>query len=146
MLSLRLTISVKMIACIVKLAKMWRGLIMLRQSFLALVLCFTTILAYAHHGWRWTSETNVEVIGVIESATLGNPHGVLVLDVEGEKWQVEIGQPWRNARAGLKDDLLSPGTEITVDGQRSVDPNEFRVKAELVIINGQRYVLYPDRI
>lgn len=61
---------------------------------LATLLLITTS-TYAHHGWRWTSETNVEVIGVVKSATLGNPHGVLVLDVEGEKWVAEIGQPWR---------------------------------------------------
>ncbi|GAA0408319.1 DUF6152 family protein [Cocleimonas flava] len=107
------------------------------------LLSFTTALA--HHGWRWTSDTNVEVIGVIESATLGNPHGVLILDVEGQKWTAEVGQPWRNQRAGLKDEMMSKGTEITIDGQRSADPKELRVKAERIVIDGKRYVLYPER-
>ncbi|MEQ9200911.1 MAG: hypothetical protein RLN80_13065, partial [Rhodospirillales bacterium] len=52
--------------------------------------------AHAHHGWRWTADGNVEVIGIVKSATLGNPHGVLILDVEGEEWTAEVGQPWRN--------------------------------------------------
>ena len=111
--------------------------------FVISLLCISS--AYAHHGWRWTSDTDVEVIGVIESATLGNPHGVLILDVEGEKWTVEVGQPWRNERAGLTDDMLSVGNDITIEGQRSADGEELRVKAESVVFENQRYVLYPDR-
>jgi hypothetical protein len=105
-----------------------------------------TATAYAHHGWRWTSETDVEVIGIIESATLGNPHGVLILDVNGEKWTAEVGQPWRNERAGLTDEMMSKGQEITIEGQRAEDPKDLRVKAETVKIMGKSYVLYPDRI
>ena len=104
-----------------------------------------TTAAYAHHGWRWTADGNVEVIGVIKSATLGNPHGVLILDVEGEEWTAEVGQPWRNARAGLRDDMMAPGTEITIIGQRSADPKEKRVKAERIRISGKLYQLYPER-
>ena len=114
--------------------------------FLITIFLIGLSSAQAHHGWRWTSDTNVEVIGVIESATLGNPHGVLILDVEGEKWTVEVGQPWRNQRVGLNDDMMKKGAEITIEGKRSADPKEFRVKAETVVIKGKRYVLYPDRI
>jgi hypothetical protein len=116
------------------------------------LILFTVVLlsisstSFAHHGWRWTSDTDVEVIGIIESVSLGNPHGVLILDVEGEKWTAEVGQPWRNERAGLSEDLLVIGNDITIEGQRSADPKELLVKAETVIIKGKRYVLYPDRI
>ena len=37
---------------------------------------------------------------------LGNPHGVLTADVDREDRTVEVGQPWRNERAGLTDDRL----------------------------------------
>mgnify|MGYP003119116439 FL=1 len=112
-------------------------------TFIALI--GLTTVAYAHHGWRWTADGNVEVIGIIKSATLGNPHGVLILDVEGEEWTAEVGQPWRNARAGLSDDLMAPGTEITIIGQRSADPKEKRVKAERIKISNKLYELYPER-
>jgi hypothetical protein len=59
-------------------------------------------VAMAHHGWRWTTGGNIELTGVITSAQLGNPHGVLTVDADGEIWRVEVGQPWRNERAGLK--------------------------------------------
>tara|TARA_R110000787_G_scaffold137458_18_gene250647 strand:+ start:7140 stop:7508 length:369 start_codon:yes stop_codon:yes gene_type:complete len=112
-------------------------------TFIALI--GLTTVTYAHHGWRWTADGNVEVIGIIKSATLGNPHGVLILDVEGEEWTAEVGQPWRNARAGLSDDLMAPGTEITIIGQRSADPKEKRVKAERIKISNKLYELYPER-
>jgi hypothetical protein len=109
---------------------------------LAMLLAGT---ALAHHGWRWTEDGNFELIGVIESARLGNPHGVLTMDVDGETWTAEVGQPWRNERAGLADEMLSEGAEVTISGQRSADPAEKRIKAERVIIDGVTYDLYPER-
>jgi hypothetical protein len=101
--------------------------------------------ALAHHGWRWTGDGNFELTGVIKEARLGNPHGVLSVDADGEIWTVEAGQPWRHERAGLDEALLSPGTEIKVSGGRSADVNEKRVKAERITIAGRLYNLYPDR-
>src|SRR5688572_32839147 len=62
--------------------------------------------ARAHHGWSWAEDGNFELSGVITSAKLGNPHGILKVRSNGEEWTVEVGQPWRNARAGLKDAML----------------------------------------
>lgn len=101
--------------------------------------------AWAHHGWRWTADGNFEVTGIIKSAQLGNPHGVLTLDVDGEEWIAEVGQPWRNERAGLKDDMLVPGVTVTVSGHRAADATDRKVKAERVIIDGTTYDLYPGR-
>lgn len=101
--------------------------------------------AAAHHGWGWATDEEFELTGTIEAVRLGNPHGELTLDVDGEKWTVEIGQPWRNERAGLTEDLLAEGTEVTVHGHRSAQEGERVVKAESVMIGGKRYVLYPDR-
>ncbi len=101
--------------------------------------------AFAHHGWRWTEDGNFELTGIIRAAQLGNPHGVLTVDVNGELWTVEVGQPWRNERAGLKDEMLAVGREVTISGARAADPADKKVKAERVIIDGTLYNLYPDR-
>ncbi|HEX6141390.1 MAG TPA: DUF6152 family protein [Geminicoccaceae bacterium] len=101
--------------------------------------------ALAHHGWRWTQDGNFELTGIIRAVRLGNPHGLLEVDADGEGWTVEVGQPWRNERAGLKDDMLVPGVEITASGHRAANPDEKRMKAERVTIDGQLYELYPDR-
>lgn len=99
----------------------------------------------AHHGWRWATDEAFSLTGIILSARLGNPHGELQVD-DGELiWTAEIGQPWRNERAGLTDDMLAPGTELTLEGHRSADPEEYVMKAERVIIAGRLYDLYPDR-
>ncbi len=101
--------------------------------------------AMAHHGWRWTADGNFELTGIIKSARLGNPHGVLEVDADGDVWTVEAGQPWRHERAGLDEKLLAPGTEIKVSGGRSADAAEKRVKAERITIDGKLYDLYPNR-
>ena len=111
----------------------------------ALVAVTTATAALAHHGWRWTEDGNFELTGLIVEARLGNPHGLLTVDADGEMWTVEVGQPWRNERAGLRDDMLVKGVEITVSGQRSADANEKRMKAERVTIDGKLHDLYPDR-
>jgi hypothetical protein len=100
---------------------------------------------WAHHGWRWAEDSNHQLTGIIKSAKLGNPHGLLQIEADGEIWTVEVGQPWRNERAGLTDDMLGVGTEIAVDGHRSADPDEKVLKAERVTIGGKLYDLYPDR-
>lgn len=101
--------------------------------------------AAAHHGWGWASNEEFVLTGRIAAVKLGNPHGELTLEAEGGKWLVEIGQPWRNERAGLSAKLLAIGRVVTVHGHRSVKQNERLMKAERVVIDGKSYNLYPDR-
>ena len=102
-------------------------------------------ITLAHHGWSWTTGGNIELIGIIKSVRLGNPHGILEVDAESEVWTVEVGQPWRNERAGLKDGDLAVGVEIRVIGQPAADTSEKRLKAERLYISEREYNLYPDR-
>jgi len=101
--------------------------------------------AQAHHGWAWTTGGNIELTGAIKSAELGNPHGVLKIDVNGEEWAVEIGQPWRNEQAGLKPGDFTKGVTIRIIGEPSANIDDRRVKAERVYIGGREYILYPGR-
>lgn len=101
--------------------------------------------AAAHHGWGWATDTEFEITGKVTGLRLGNPHGEMTIDVAGKRWTVEIGQPWRNQRAGLTEQLLASGTEVTVHGHRSANPDALLVKAEWLAIAGRKYDLYPDR-
>jgi|GEM_PF-340557 len=101
--------------------------------------------ARAHHGWGWATGEEFELTGHIMAVRLGNPHGELTLDVDGADWVVEIGQPWRNSRVGLTEDILSKGTEVTAHGHRSAKADERLMKAERLVIAGRDYNLYPDR-
>lgn len=102
-------------------------------------------IVHGHHGWSWTKGGNIELTGLITKAALGMPHGLLTVDVDGELWTVEVGQPWRNERAGLKDGALAAGVEIRAIGEPAADENEKRMKAERLHIGGQEFNLYPGR-
>lgn len=116
------------------------------QATVMLVVClFVAHSAGAHHGWGWATNEEFEITGTISEVRLGNPHGEVTLDVNGAQWVVEVGQPWRNQRAGLSTELLSVGRLITVHGHRSAKKSELLVKAERVIVEGKSYNLYPDR-
>lgn len=110
-----------------------------------MILLGVAATAMAHHGWRWTTGGNIELTGVIQSAKLGNPHGVLKVDAEGEIWTVEVGQPWRNERAGVQDGDLAEGVEIRIIGEPAADPSQKLLKAETFYIGDREYVLYPER-
>jgi hypothetical protein len=119
-----------------------------RRNILAAALGAALLVpaaALAHHGWAWTTGENIELTGTITEVRLGNPHGELTVDVEGTLWTVEVGQPWRNERAGLTDGMLATGVVITISGEPSVDPEEKLIKAERLWIDGKEYELYPER-
>jgi hypothetical protein len=111
----------------------------------AVLTVFVVSQAIAHHGWRWAEGGEFEIRGYIVSAKLGNPHGLVTLDVNGEEWIIEVGQPWRNERAGLTDAMFAKGADMTARGHRSKDATDRRVKAERLIFAGKTYDLYPDR-
>ena len=117
-----------------------------RRLFLSATAAGLALPAAAHHGWRWTDDGRFELTGLITEARLGNPHGVLTIDADGEIWIAEVGQPWRNERAGLEADMMTPGTEVKIIGKRAADAADRKVKAEAVIIAGTTYELYPERL
>jgi hypothetical protein len=118
--------------------------IFLTLSLLA-ALAVAAAPANAHHGWAWSTSEEFTLTGTIVQAKLGNPHGEVTVETEGARWVIEVGQPWRNQRAGLTNALLNVGRVITVHGHRSAKPGERLVKAERVVIDGKSYNLYPDR-
>ena len=113
--------------------------------FAVLVAILAASTAQAHHGWAWATDEEFEITGTIQSMRLGNPHGEVTIDVDGEAWVVEVGQPWRNDRVGLSKEILSVGREMTVHGHRSAKDGERLVKAERIVIDGTNYDLYPGR-
>ena len=102
-------------------------------------------IAWAHHGWSWTTGGNIELTGIVKTAKLGMPHGVLEVDADGEIWTVEVGQPWRNERAGLTPEDFTPGVELKVVGEPSANVDDKLLKAERIYIGDKEYVLYSNR-
>jgi len=120
------------------------------KSVTRIALAFTasvllSVAALAHHGWSWTTGGNISLTGIIKEAKLGNPHGVVKVDADGEIWTVEVGQPWRNERAGLKDADFAVGNEMRFVGEPAADTSKKLLKAERVFFKGKEHKLYPDR-
>jgi hypothetical protein len=106
---------------------------------------FSSGATLGHHGWSWTTGKNIELTGVIKKVRLGNPHGILEVEVGGELWTIEVGQPWRNERAGLKDGDLSEGVQIRLIGEPAADKSDKRLKVERLFLGEREYILYPER-
>jgi hypothetical protein len=109
------------------------------------MLLLIPLAVEAHHGWEWATEEEFEITGEILEVSLGNPHGQVMIEAGNEEWIVQVGQPWRNDKAGLTETILSPGVSMTVHGHRSAREGQRVVKAESVVIDGVSYVLYPSR-
>jgi hypothetical protein len=103
------------------------------------------IPALAHHGWSWTESGFFQVEGVITDIFIGNPHATLDVDVEGTVWRVELAPLGPTTAAGFVEGVAQVGDEVTAIGNRSADPNETRMKAVRIIVNGNTYDVYPDR-
>ncbi len=120
----------------------------MRRPLRLLALLATIVLsapALAHHGWSWTKDGFFELKGKLLAVYVGNPHATLDVDVEGEKWRVELAPPGPTMNAGFTEDVAKPGDEVTAIGNRSQDENEKRMKAVRIIIGGKTYDVYPDR-
>lgn len=114
----------------------------------ALIGCAAALAAsqaLAHHGWSWTAEEESSLTGTLRGIFLGNPHASLEVEAEGGMWRVELAPPSRTAASGFVEGAAKIGDEVTATGHRSRDPNERRMKAERIVVNGRTFDVYPDR-
>lgn len=102
--------------------------------------------ALAHHGWSWTVEEQSELSGTIQEMFLGNPHAVLKVQAPDGLWTVDLAPPSRTQAAGFDESAAKAGDQVTAIGNRSKDPQEKRMKAVRLIVNGKTYDVYPDRV
>jgi hypothetical protein len=102
--------------------------------------------ALAHHGWSWTEDEYIELTGTVRDVYIGNPHATLDVEVDGEVWTVDLAPPRATTNAGFVEGITEPGDEVTVIGNRSHDASERSMKAVRVIVGGQTYDVYPNRV
>lgn len=101
--------------------------------------------ALAHHGWSWTDSGFFQLEGIVADVYIGNPHATLDVDVEGEIWRVELAPPGPTTAAGFVEGVTEIGDEVIAIGNRSQDPDEKRMKAVRIVIDGTNYDVYPSR-
>jgi hypothetical protein len=111
---------------------------------LAAGLALTAGAAWAHHGWTSYSDQESQVVGVVESAELGAPHGLLKVRAADGLWDVMLAPPAAIQRSGLTLDAIPKGTRITARGHKRIDGTK-EIKTERLVANGKTFDLYPAR-
>jgi hypothetical protein len=101
--------------------------------------------AAAHHGWTGYAQTEFQVSGVVQSASLDWPHGVLKVKAADGVWDVVLAPPNGIANAGLTLAAVRAGTKVTARGHRHLDPKRLEIKTERLVVGAKTYDLYPTR-
>ena len=106
--------------------------------------------ARAHHGWmKWDEENPFFIEGWISKEMDGFPHWEIDVRVDGEDWEVDVGDQFSLKKAGLKPDGsdFRLRREIKVIGLRSADPGHRRILPRQVVFDGdpeKTYDLFVD--
>lgn len=126
------------------LASMTRCGVVVGLSSAALL---TSAPVFAHHGWTGYGTDDFSLQGTVQSASLGNPHGVIMIrSADGRAWMVVLGPSPNQRRAGLTEALLPVGAPITAQGHRHLNPNQLEIKTERLLIGEKVFDIYPERL
>lgn len=122
-----------------KLDRFW---VWLGVGAIALLLTLPTA---AHHGWSGNTGGEIELTGtVVSEVSLSGPHGRMqIRDADGQVWDITLAPGPRTHRAGLREDIIPEGAEVTVKGERHEDPDTFEAKVRRVIWGDEVYDVYP---
>lgn len=118
-----------------------------RLGLLAFGLGAFAAPASAHHGWGGYGAEEFSLSGTVQAANLGGPHGVVkVRDGGGRVWDVVLGPPRNQSRAGLTEAELPAGAAVVAFGHRHLDPNRLEMKTERLRVADRVFDIYPDRL
>ena len=101
------------------------------------MLALAAAPAAAHHGWSEDDSSKLlKLSGQILESGYEHPHGHIVLETAGKKWNVVLAPPSRMEFRGLSKQTLAPGGQAAVEGYANRDkPDELR--AERITIQGK---------
>ncbi|MDH3442016.1 MAG: DUF6152 family protein [Gammaproteobacteria bacterium] len=84
-------------------------------------------LANAHHGWGGYKE-RLEMTVTVKELALRNPHDrLIVVDADGNEWNLLLAPPARNRRFGFSEESVSVGDQLELFGQKHPSRNEVKV-------------------
>lgn len=121
---------------------------LIRRAAVVALLATTTAAgtALAHHGWSGYRDDPFALTGVVEQIELGHPHGHLMVRTDDGLWDVVLGPPARNRRAGLVDGVIGIGAEVTAEGKRHRSADRLEMKTERLRVGDRAYDIYPERL
>ncbi|HLS58442.1 MAG TPA: DUF6152 family protein [Paracoccaceae bacterium] len=113
----------------------------MRITALAITAALAAVPAAAHHGWgSYDSEAAMTIEGPIETVTIGNPHGEMTVEHEGQSWLVILAPPSRMQARGASEDLLQPGVTVRTYGYPRRDGTP-EIRAEWIEVGDERIPL-----
>lgn len=117
------------------------------EVFLTMMLALAAFPALAHHGWSGNTAGEIELSGtVVTAVSLAGAHGTMQIeDAEGHVWDITLAPGPRTHRAGLTENVIPVGAEVTVFGERNEDPEVFEAKVRRVVWGDQVFDVYPSR-
>ncbi len=93
--------------------------------------------AAAHHGWgSYDASKTITLAGPIAELKYANPHCLVVLEVDGKKWECVLAPPFRMQNRGIPDGLMKTGMPVTVVGYAST-AHEGEMRAERITLEGK---------
>jgi Family of unknown function (DUF6152) len=100
----------------------------------------------AHHGWGAYQETQFEITGTLATpVSLAGSHATATMKVNDDVWELVFAPPARTERAGLTEDVIPVGDEVTASGHRHLDASKLEIKTERLTWNGRVFDVYPER-
>lgn len=109
------------------------------KRFLGAILAVAALAgaAQAHHGWGSYDATKAfSITAPVEHLQWANPHAHVMVKHGGATWEATLAPLFRMEARGLSQEMLKPGTSVTVEGYPSTrTPNEMR--AERITVGGK---------
>ena len=104
--------------------------------------------ALAHHGWGGQLREPFELSGTLhKGVSLAGPHATMQIeDADGQVWDITLAPPRRTSGAGLTEDVIPVGAQVSIVGNRNADMDRHEVKTMRVTHDGKNYDVYPRRL
>jgi hypothetical protein len=119
----------------------------IRTLLLAALFAGAVTPVLAHHGWGGNEEKLTDLTGtVVKPVSLAGPHATMQIKAGNVVWDITLAPPPRTSAAGLRENSIPVGATVTVRGNRSLEADHHEMKVVLVVHNGRRYAVYPDRL
>lgn len=120
---------------------------MFLKGFLVAALALIAVPVAAHHGWSGNTAGEIELSGtVVTGVSLSGPHGTMQIeDADGNVWDITLAPGPRTHRAGLRENIIPVGAEVTVFGERNEDPEVYEAKVRRVVWEDEVFDVYPPQ-
>ncbi|MBH98003.1 MAG: hypothetical protein CMM56_06070 [Rhodospirillaceae bacterium] len=122
--------------------------ILLGMHTIMLFLALAITPVSAHHGWSGQNDDQFQLSGTLHRGlSMSGPHATMqIADGSGQVWDITMGPPARTRRAGLTEETIPVGADVSIRGNRNANPQSYEVKTVRVTYGGINYDVYPNRI